>query len=64
MVTSAKGLIHEKDYADEGQQHIKRQTRPLIREGAPGKQNRNCQSVINIWSRVPDGARQQDLLID
>jgi hypothetical protein len=28
----------------------KRQTRPLIREGAPQKQDRNCQTVINIWS--------------
>jgi hypothetical protein len=25
-------------------------TRPLVREGAPEKQNRNCQRVINIWS--------------
>ncbi|PNF38710.1 hypothetical protein B7P43_G16716 [Cryptotermes secundus] len=35
----------------------KRQTLPLIREGAPQKQNRNCQRVIN-------GARHQDLLTD
>jgi hypothetical protein len=35
MVTSAKGLRPEKDYAGEGQKHIKRQTRPLFREGAP-----------------------------
>jgi hypothetical protein len=34
MVTSAKGLRPEKDYAGEDQQHIKRQTRPLVREGA------------------------------
>jgi hypothetical protein len=27
-----------------------RQTRPLVREGAPQKQDRNCQTVINIWS--------------
>jgi hypothetical protein len=26
----------------------KRQTRPLVREGAPQKQDRNCQTVINI----------------
>jgi hypothetical protein len=44
MVTSAKGLRPETDYADEGQQHIKRQTRPLVREGAPEKQARTCQS--------------------
>jgi hypothetical protein len=28
----------------------KRQTHPLVREGAPQKQDRNCQPVINIWS--------------
>jgi hypothetical protein len=38
----------------------KRQTRPLIREGAPQKQDRNCQ----YWSWAPDGARHQDLLTD
>jgi hypothetical protein len=42
----------------------KRQTRPLVREGAPQKQYRNCQTVINIWSWAPDGARHQDLLTD
>jgi hypothetical protein len=31
----------------------KRQTRPLVREGAPQKQDRNCQTVINIWSWSP-----------
>jgi hypothetical protein len=35
----------------------KRQTGPLVREGAPEKQDCNCQRVINIWSH-------QDLLID
>jgi hypothetical protein len=42
----------------------KRQTRPLVREGAPQEQDRNCQTVINIWSWAPDGARNQDLLTD
>jgi hypothetical protein len=43
----------------------KRQTRPLVREGAPQKQDSNCQTVIiNTWSWAPDGARQQDLLTD
>jgi hypothetical protein len=28
----------------------KRQTRPLVREGAPQKQHHNFQTVINIWS--------------
>jgi hypothetical protein len=26
------------------------QTRPLVREGTPQRQDRNCQRVINIWS--------------
>jgi hypothetical protein len=38
------------------------QTCPLVREGAPQKQDRNCQTVINIWSWIPDGARHQDWL--
>jgi transposase len=42
----------------------KRQTRPLVREGAPQKQDRDCQKIINIWSRARDGARYQDLLTD
>jgi hypothetical protein len=33
----------------------KRQTRHIVREGAPQKQNRNCQKVINIWSKAADG---------
>jgi hypothetical protein len=36
----------------------------LVREGAPEKQDRNCQWVISISSWAPDGARQKDLLID
>jgi hypothetical protein len=31
----------------------KRQTRPLVREGVPRKQDRNCQRVINIWGSTP-----------
>jgi hypothetical protein len=42
----------------------KRQTHPLVREGAPQKQDRNCKRVINIWSWAPDGVRHQELLID
>jgi hypothetical protein len=37
--------------------HTKRQTRPLVREGAPRKQEHNCQTEINIWSWAQDGAR-------
>jgi hypothetical protein len=39
-------------------------TRPLVREGAPQKQDRNCQIVIDIWSWAPHGARHQDLLTE
>jgi hypothetical protein len=42
----------------------KRQTHTLVREGAPQKQDRNCQTLTNIWSWAPDGVRHQDLLID
>jgi hypothetical protein len=42
----------------------KRQTRPLVREGAPQKQDLKCQRVINIWSWALDGARHQELLTD
>jgi hypothetical protein len=28
----------------------KKQTRPLVREGTPQRQDRDCQTVINIWS--------------
>jgi hypothetical protein len=39
--------------------------RILSSERAPHiKQDRNCQTVINIWSWDPDGARHQDLLTD
>jgi hypothetical protein len=42
MVASPKGLGPEKDCAGKGQQHTyKRQTRPLVREGAPQEQDRN-----------------------
>jgi hypothetical protein len=35
--------------------NCKRQTRPLVRESAPHQQNRNCLTVIKIWSLAPDG---------
>jgi hypothetical protein len=41
-----------------------RQTRPLVRESGSQKQDRNCQTVMNIWSWVPDGVRHQDLVTD
>jgi hypothetical protein len=30
--------------------NCKRQTRPLVREGAPNQQTRNFQTIIKIWS--------------
>jgi hypothetical protein len=64
MVVSPKGLKPEKDCAGNGQKHIQRQTHPLVREGAPQKQDHNCHPVINIWSWAPDGVRHQDILTD
>jgi hypothetical protein len=43
MVASTKGLGPEKDCTGKSQQHMQRQTRPLVREGAPQKQDRICQ---------------------
>jgi hypothetical protein len=53
MVTSPTGLGTEKDYAGEGRLHIQKHTRPLVREGAPEKQDRKCQTVINT-GHVPE----------
>jgi hypothetical protein len=39
-----------RDPALQSQRHIKWQIRPLVGEGAPQKQDRNCQRSINIWS--------------
>jgi hypothetical protein len=47
---SLKSETVKKGYAAEGQQHIQKQTRPIVREGAPEKQDRYSQGVINIWS--------------
>jgi hypothetical protein len=41
-----------------------RQTRPLVREGAPQRHNSIRQTVTNIWSWEPEGARHQDILIE
>jgi hypothetical protein len=57
MVTNPTELGPEKGYLAMASSIYKRQIRPLVREGAPQKQDRNCQRVINIWSC-------QDLLID
>jgi hypothetical protein len=35
--------------------NCKRQTRPLLREGAPHQQTRNCLTVTKIWPWAPDG---------
>jgi hypothetical protein len=45
MVSSPKGLGPEKDCAGKASSMYKRQTRPLVREGSPQKQGRNCQKI-------------------
>jgi hypothetical protein len=40
------------------------QTRPLVREGALQRQDSNCETVTNIWSWAPNGARHQNRLTD
>jgi hypothetical protein len=40
---------HE-SYGTRTSSNCKRQTRPLVREGAPNQQTRNCQTIIKIWS--------------
>jgi hypothetical protein len=40
----------------------KRQTRPLVREGAPQRRESNRQKETNIWSWEPEGTRHQDTL--
>jgi hypothetical protein len=35
--------------------HCKLQTRPLVREGAPQRQDRKFRTGRNIWSQVPQG---------
>jgi hypothetical protein len=64
MATNPKGLGPEKGYLARASSIFKRQTHPLVREGAQQKQDRNWQTITNIWSWAPDGARHQDLLID
>jgi hypothetical protein len=47
MVTSPKRLGPEKTTLARTSSIYKRQTRPLVREGAPENQDRNCQRLIN-----------------
>jgi hypothetical protein len=62
MVVSLKGLGPELDCAGRGQQHVHMTDSSSRQRGCPHKkQDRNCQTVINIWSWAPDGARHQDL---
>jgi hypothetical protein len=64
MVTSPRDSDPRKTTLARASSIYKRQILSLVREGAPQPQDRNCQTVINIWSWVADGARHQDLLID
>jgi hypothetical protein len=44
--------------------HCKLQTRALVREGAPQKEDRRFSTGSNIWSQVPEWTRHQDILTD
>jgi hypothetical protein len=54
MATSPR-LGPENEWAGEASSNFKRQTRPLVREGALNQQTRNCQTIIKIWSYAPEG---------
>jgi hypothetical protein len=41
----------------------RRQTRPLVREGAKQRQHSNFQTENNIWSLVPEWTRHQDMTL-
>jgi hypothetical protein len=48
-------------------ENYKRQTRPLVREGAPQRQElseNNLWAESNIWSQVSEWARYLDILTD
>jgi hypothetical protein len=64
MVASTKGLGPEIDCAGKGPEAYTNDTRPLVKEGAPQKQHRNCQTVIISGHEFQMGARHQDLLTD
>jgi hypothetical protein len=65
MVVSPKGLGLEKGCAGKGSAACTNDRPVLSSERAPyKKQERNCKTVIYIWSCVPDGARHQDLLTE
>jgi hypothetical protein len=54
VVVSPAELGPENDCAGEDSSGCNRQTRPLVREGAPYRQARKSQTIIKIWSYAPD----------
>jgi hypothetical protein len=64
MVAVARDLDRRKTGLARASSIYKRQPRSLVRQGALQKLGRNCQTVINVWSRAPEEARNQDLLTD
>jgi hypothetical protein len=50
MVASPKGLGPEKDCVSKGQHHIQKTDQRSSQRGRSTKQDRNCQTAINIWS--------------
>jgi hypothetical protein len=61
-IEATQGLGPERDCAGKDQQHIHKTDPSSRQRGRPTKekQDRNCQTAINIWPWVPDGARHQD----
>jgi hypothetical protein len=55
MVARSKGLGPEKHCAGEDRQHIQKTDPSSRQRGRPTKQDRNSQTIINIWSWAPDG---------
>jgi hypothetical protein len=52
---SRNSFVRDSDPLKRTSSIYKRQTRPFLREGAPEEQDRNCQTVTNIWSWTPGG---------
>jgi hypothetical protein len=56
MVVISKGFGPKKDCAGKSQHHIQKTDPSSRQRGRLKKQDRNCQTVINIWSWAPWGS--------
>jgi hypothetical protein len=59
-----EGVSHETVKYGREVQDYRKQTRPLVREGAPQRQHSKFQTENNIWSQVPEWTWHQDILTD